>query len=926
MEMTDLASHGYPVELIEIWEQQESKELLPIQEKAIQECDILNTTSKNILIIAPTSSGKTFVGELVAVKEALEMRRSLFLVPFRAIAEEHYANFQAKYKDYGFRVVISDRDHREYDDDIIGGEYEIAIVVYEKLVGLLVQNPELLSRCGLVVADEVQMMMDKDRGPTVELLLTRLLLSKERLRILALSAVLDKLNGFDKWLNAQVLRAEHRPVELREGVYRSNGQVDYREFNSKKNGIEKLSPWSDIEEGLINLVQTCIDRAEQVLVFCHTRRSSVNTAHMLARELTNMSPAIDTISAGNELAESSTREEIQNLLQLGVCYHNSDLNLEERLLIEEGFRKNEIKVLACTSTLAMGVNVPASDVVVFPPTKWDGRYFVPIAVSEYKNTIGRAGRYSFGDPYGRSYLLAENQAKADMYTSTYILGTLEGFSSSFGEETIDSQVLDVIAGGLATTKSEVHRFIFSTYNGQHKWTTDTSKDAIRNMISESIKRCLEYEAVELDESGSLNSTPSGSLCAAGGYTLDHLEHATHYLKTYKKDVDLSVLFNVLEMDAAAGTMAYHIPRLRGFEYNSGMYQQALAQIAANEDVGPLLDYLASRPNEIAYEQCVTLRRSLACYAWISSIPIRRIEANFPGITIGSIRNTAQVCAWLISFLEDLARTVEPNSERNAVFGELAERLSHGATKESLALCRIRRSGLSRDERNHLVSQGIKTIDDILERKPEEIPLSHRKASRLIGACEETIEDSIERRKRLQQSRLRSLGLDTSILAKLYERTGKQLEILVDDLLKKPFVTLTCRRVTVQKEGDPDHLLYDSEERVFAIQTTAREKKNVAMRKATSVIGQSSKYQPSGYIVIGRPDFEALAIKDADSQVAAGRNYKLIPVFVLAEAYVLVHEGKLASADVEKVLIEWKGYINLKRLYTYIGSIDRAGLK
>lgn len=247
MNMNDLISYGYPKELVEIWQQEESEELLPVQEVAIEEYNIFDKSSDNLLVIAPTSSGKTFIGELAAAKEALEMRRTIYLVPFRAIAEEMYSNFVRKYREYGLRIVISNRDHREYDDDIINGEFEIAVVVYEKLTGLLTTSPELLLGCGLVVADEVQMMGDENRGPTIELLLTKVLLSYERVRIIALSAVLDKLNGFDKWLKARVLKETVRPVELREGIYLSDGRVQYKEFNSGKQGTEKIQKGNWLE-------------------------------------------------------------------------------------------------------------------------------------------------------------------------------------------------------------------------------------------------------------------------------------------------------------------------------------------------------------------------------------------------------------------------------------------------------------------------------------------------------------------------------------------------------------------------------------------------------------------------------------------------------------------------------------------------------
>ena len=118
MKMQDLKSYGFSNNLIEIWEKEEGPDLLPVQVKAVREFDILDPSSKNLLVIAPTSSGKTFVGELAAVKEALEMRRVIFLVPFRAIAEELFTGFATKYIDYGIDIVISDRDHREFDEDI----------------------------------------------------------------------------------------------------------------------------------------------------------------------------------------------------------------------------------------------------------------------------------------------------------------------------------------------------------------------------------------------------------------------------------------------------------------------------------------------------------------------------------------------------------------------------------------------------------------------------------------------------------------------------------------------------------------------------------------------------------------------------------------------------------------------------------------
>jgi len=913
MKMTDLIARGYPQGILDIWEHEGSKDLLPVQIKAIQEFGILDKNEGNLLIIAPTSSGKTFLGELAAVKEALDMRRTLFLVPYRAMAEELYASFKAKYSSFGLRIAISDRDHREYDEEILGGRFQIAVLVYEKLAGLLIQEHKLLEGCGLVVADEVQMMADSTRGPIIELLLTKLLLFTEKPRILALSAVLDRLNGFDTWLKCRVLRESTRPVELREGVYTRDGQVNYREFNRKQEGQETLKPWTTIQDAVLNLVVASVERDEQALLFCNTRESTVAMARFLAQNLSPTKATLDTIRQANDLPTSSTLEELQNLLQTGVAYHNADLSLEERLLLEDGFRKRNIRILVSTSTLAMGVNIPARNVIVRDLHKWRGRREIPISVGEYKNMIGRAGRYSAGDPFGRSYLIAASPAEANAFRKNYVLGSLEGFSSSFGDHPIDSQVLEIITAELARTPDEIRQFVFSTYNGQHKWTSATSRGAIGQMITDAIDRCIQYGAAEIDQTGFLAATKPGRLCAIGGYSLEHLRSAIEYLHNYESDVDASVLFWALKTDMESDAQAYSIGRLTSSEYRSGKYQGTLRELASTTTLGPILDRLALSPESIDYDACVVLRRCLACYAFISELPTRRIEENFPGLRIGSIRNAAQVCAWLISLLAEVSILVGMNAKRRASLRRLCERLEHGAAEDALELCRIRDSGLSRDERIHLVASSIRTIDEVLGRSAEDLPISKRKALRLLKAAEATIVDNMERRMRIQRTRLEVAGVELATLKRLYEAEGRELEQVIDEVLKPPFIGLVCRRIERQNEGDPDHILHDEAGNTFAIQTTAREKKNISMKKATSVIGQSSKYRPLGYIVFGRPDFEALAVKDSEDQVSAGLNYKLIPIYVLAEMWVLFNEKRISPGDAQEVLTQWSGYISMQRL-------------
>jgi len=139
----------------------------------------------------------------------------------------------------GIRTVISTHDRRGFDERIAEGNFHIAVIVYEKLQALLVNSPKLLAEVGLIVVDELQYISDEDRGQTLELLLTKILLLPESPQLVGLYAVLGKPERLSEWLKAQMLIQEKRPVELLKGVF-FDGKFSYREFNNRlvKNGYD----------------------------------------------------------------------------------------------------------------------------------------------------------------------------------------------------------------------------------------------------------------------------------------------------------------------------------------------------------------------------------------------------------------------------------------------------------------------------------------------------------------------------------------------------------------------------------------------------------------------------------------------------------------------------------------------------------------
>jgi len=249
---------------------------------------ILYNLSIPYVLFSPTSSGKTFVGEMAAVRVAHQCQRVIYLVPQKVLAEEKYRDFKRKYSRLGVRVVVSTRDHKESDRDIQRGRFHIAVVVFEKLRGLMISYPRLMEKVGLVVIDELQMIGDKSRGPDLEILLTKIKMTARKAQIIGVSAVLGSSAELAKWLGARLCTLERRPIELRKGVLH-NGVFRYVEHNSGLTGEENLGRVDDEDFGVfaqvVGHVRRLAEAGEQSLVFCKSKQDCIKTALAIAKLL-----------------------------------------------------------------------------------------------------------------------------------------------------------------------------------------------------------------------------------------------------------------------------------------------------------------------------------------------------------------------------------------------------------------------------------------------------------------------------------------------------------------------------------------------------------------------------------------------------------------------------------------------------------------
>jgi len=354
------------------------KEFNPMQRSALKK----DWKNKSIVVSAPTASGKTLLAELASMNSVVNKRRKvIYTCPLRALATEHWSEFRRKYsKELGIRVALSTGDLDGSSSYL--QNYDIIFTTYEKLDSLLRHRSDWLASVGLLVIDEVH-SLGTDRGPTIEMAVTKLRGMNASLQVLALSATIPNNREISEWLGAELVESNYRPIPLREGIF-FDGKVEYN-----KGKAEKL----DLKEPLKALVKdTVFKKEKQALIFANTRRRAEGIASQLAsfveKSLSDkQKTALEKDSkAVLKVLDPSTEQckRLSNLVSKGVAFHHAGLLSKQRTVIEDAFRSNNLKLIAATPTLAAGINLPSHTVIIPSLYRYTAVGMARISVSEYK--------------------------------------------------------------------------------------------------------------------------------------------------------------------------------------------------------------------------------------------------------------------------------------------------------------------------------------------------------------------------------------------------------------------------------------------------------------------------------------------------------------------------------------------------------------
>jgi len=687
-------------------------ELNPVQKLAL-EAGLLD--GKSLVVAAPTASGKTLVAEMAMMKAFAGGGKTLYIVPLKALASEKYAEFKEKYEKMGASIAISIGDLDSSDPWL--ASYDVIIVTSEKLDSLIRHGAQWLQAVKLVVADEIHLIDSANRGPTLEVILTRLrqLINPQ---ILALSATINNYRELAEWLGAEAVKSDYRPVKLYNGLF-LQGKIDWHPKRPVTRMGVDLSPVFEISKDTISM-------GKQALVFVSTRKRAESIAEKIGdilRPMLKPDEKSQLTKLSHDVAhaiESPTRQcrRLGECLQKGVVFHHAGLVAKQRKLIEDNFRSGLIRIICATPTLAMGLNLPAFRVIVVDLKRFSsfrGMDYIPVL--EVQQMMGRAGRPKY-DTEGQAILVANTPVEAKKLWSQYIQGEPERIVSKLGvEPVLRMHVLSLVAMENGTTKQDLLDFFSNTfYAFQYKDMTAMEReiDKVLGMlegfgfITRGKKDGGDFgdfrSASSLVKKNTEEIKPTRIGKRVSELYIDPLsaDHLIKSMEAMRKDgktgavTIMQVLCNCLEMRPGLGV------RKRDLE-KEGDAETLTEFLALNHQ-----NLVGKIPHEwdIEYDSFIrSLKLAWMLMAWAEETGEDALFENF-GVTPGELRARLEIADWLFYSMQELGHLLNMFEMLKDV-RKARLRIKYGIKEELLPLVKLK--GIGRARARKLFSSGYTDI-------------------------------------------------------------------------------------------------------------------------------------------------------------------------------------------------------------------------
>ena len=685
MEVRELDVSG---EIVAALEEQRYVTLHPPQAEALPKA----LEGNNLVVAVPTASGKSLIAYVSALKAILEKgKKVLYIVPLKALASEKKDDMD-KFADHlGFKTAISIGDLDSEDRWLNDADFIVA--TSEKADSLIRHGSKLIDDIGLVIADEIHLIHDPSRGPTLEVALTKLKRKHGDMQIIALSATISNANDLAMWLDADLVKMDWRPIPLHEGVY-YNWEVTFEDGRSFDVPQGKDDIWA--------MVKQTIDDGGQCIIFVNSRRStealavkySASMKSVCGRQLTDDEKSLiegdaDTTSLGRKLSAC---------IACGMAFHNAGLTARQRKYVEDNFRNGNIKCIVATPTLAAGINLPARRVIVRDAKRFESNSGnTPIPVIEIKQMCGRAGRPGY-DPFGEAILVAKSYDDYENLMDNYVQCDTESIMSKLGnEKVLRNHVLGLIATGDASSADDVISFIRDTFYG-----SESELFGIESAIENIIDYLAEHGMVERfgDDVGIL---PFGK--RVSDLYIDP-ESAVILKEAVDKMSETTEDFPILLAAAMTPDVMGLYPKKKDEDRLAALEEQWEGKFLVEPP-----DY-----DDYQYEYFMgDLKTAALISDWISEVDEETITEAM-GIGPGDIRARVDMMDWLLYAMSEICAIYRPECTKTV--RNLIVRVRYGIGKELMDLVSLK--GVGRARARILYDRGIKSINDVASKDVNEL--------------------------------------------------------------------------------------------------------------------------------------------------------------------------------------------------------------
>ncbi|KJA27175.1 hypothetical protein HYPSUDRAFT_75106, partial [Hypholoma sublateritium FD-334 SS-4] len=491
--------------------------------------------NKNLVISAPTGSGKTALFELGLIRMLEENKKSgnmfkcVYVAPTKALCSERFQDWATKLEPIGLKCCELTGDTVTFGNNAWGDAKNAAVIVttcekWDSLTRNWYDHEQILSQVVLFLVDEVH-ILNESRGSTLEVVISRMKLRGSSVRFILVSATVPNIQDVARWIEcgtgqsvpARVFEFgdEYRPCKLTRhvvGVHRRNGTNDFQFAN-----VLDAVLYSNLQQFSVG---------KPILVFCSTRKGVFVTAERLMKDFSEAEGKKSNTpwSRPSRINHSFCDKRLDDFACAGIGVHHAGIVMEDRKATEQLYLNKVLRVLIATSTLAVGVNLPAQMVVIKGTHVFQNGASKEYSDLDVMQMLGRAGRPQF-DKEGTAVIICESDLvqkyKALAQGTTIIESSLhinlvEHLNSEIGLKTITD--VETAKTWLRSSflyqrmQSNPRFYSLGTHSGSDQKTyQENVDDIIMNSISR-LKKSQLLEHVENGaDSGKLSATPFGEI-------------------------------------------------------------------------------------------------------------------------------------------------------------------------------------------------------------------------------------------------------------------------------------------------------------------------------------------------------------------------------------------------------------------------------